>query len=95
MGITYRDVPLDTISADLPMVNRDGLARVVETRGAGMLRAAAIMADLAAFLPGRGVTLRPETAVRDLDPVTGRLGGETFDEIVVAAGAWLPALIPG
>jgi sarcosine oxidase/sarcosine oxidase subunit beta len=95
MGIAYRDIPLDTVAADLPMVNRDRLQRVVETQGAGMLRAGAITQALADFLPSQGVTLHPHRSITDFDPETGRLGGESFDSIVVAAGAWLPKLLPG
>ncbi len=34
MGIAYRDVPFDEVARTLPMVNRDGLLRVVDRRRA-------------------------------------------------------------
>jgi sarcosine oxidase/sarcosine oxidase subunit beta len=95
MGIAYRDVPAEEVAARLPMVNRAGLLRVVETHGAGLLRAGDVVRDLVAWLPAHGVTLRPETRITRLDPARGMLNDEIFDEIVVAAGAWLPALLPG
>ena len=95
MGIAYRDVPMDEVAMDLPMVNRHGLQRVVETGGAGLVRAADIVRDLVAWLPRHEVILRPHTEIHQFDPERGTLNNEGFDEIVIAAGAWLPQLLPG
>ena len=94
MGIPYRDVPFDEVARTLPMVNRDGLLRVVETHGAGLVRAGDVVRDLVAWLPTRGVTLRPGVAIGAIDAEHGRLDAEGFDAVVVAAGAWLPRLLP-
>lgn len=94
MGIPYRDIPEDEVARTLPMVERAGLRRVVETHGAGLLRAGDIMRDLASHLPSIGVTLRPDTRITDLDPERPTLAGESFDAIAIAAGAWLPRLLP-
>ncbi|MBC7636346.1 MAG: FAD-dependent oxidoreductase [Acetobacteraceae bacterium] len=93
MGVAYRDVPMDEVAASLPMVNRDGLLRVVETHGAGMLRADRIVAALARHLPTLGVTLRPHTRIADVDPERARLDGWQGDAVVVAAGAWVAKLL--
>ncbi len=97
LGIGFRDIPLDEIATTLPMLRRDGLRRVVETQGAGLLFAQRIVADLARFLASRGVTLVPGTAIDAIDAERGiaRAGGRLWsgDNLVVAAGAWLPRLL--
>jgi hypothetical protein len=50
---------MDEVARDLPMVNPEGLLRVVETQGAGLLLADRIVAGLAAHLAANGVELRP------------------------------------
>jgi len=93
MGIAYCDVPTEEVARDLPMVNRAGLLRVVETHGAGLLLADRTIADLARHLPGMGVTLRPNTHVRAVDPERARIDDWAGDAIVVAAGAWTQKLL--
>jgi glycine/D-amino acid oxidase-like deaminating enzyme len=97
LGIPFRDIPLDAVAAALPMLRRDGLLRVVETQGAGLLFAHRIVEDLVRFLPSRGVTLVPNTAIDTIDAERGiaRAGGRSWagDHLVVAAGAWLPRLL--
>jgi sarcosine oxidase len=65
----------------------------------GVLLADKAMAGLARVLPEGGVVLRPGAPVADVDPVAGtvRVVGEApqaFDAVVVAAGAWIPRLMP-
>jgi sarcosine oxidase/sarcosine oxidase subunit beta len=83
MAIPFRDVPMDEVVRDLPMVNRDGLLRVVETCGAGMLLADRIVAGLAAHLAAQGVDLRPNTRITHVDPEHGRLDDWQGDAVVV------------
>jgi sarcosine oxidase/sarcosine oxidase subunit beta len=89
----------DPAQAGAPMLNRDGVLRVVEVAGSGILRARAILDDLLALLPRLGVTLRGEAEVTavDADAGTVRLGDGTVvgaDAIVVAAGTGMGALLP-
>jgi sarcosine oxidase/sarcosine oxidase subunit beta len=97
LGIPFRDIPLGEVATALPMLRRDGLRRVVETRGAGLLFAQRIVEDLVRFLPSRGVTLVPNTAIDAIDAERGiaRAGSRSWsgDHLVVAAGAWLPRLL--
>lgn len=93
MGIPFRDVPMDEVARDLPMVNPDGLLRVVETQGAGLLLADRIVAGLAAHLAAQGVELRPHTRVARVDAERGRLDDWEGDAVVVAAGAWVDRLL--
>lgn len=93
MGIGYRDILLGDVARALPMVNRDGLQRVVETCGSGMLLAGRIMADLARHLDTAGVTLRANTHVSNVDPEHATIDGWSGDAVVVAAGAWVQKLL--
>jgi len=97
LGIAYRDIPLDGIAARLPMLRRDGLMRVVETQGAGLLFAQRIVDDLVTYLRSVGVTLIPHATVDAVDPERAivRSSGRTWsaDRVLVAAGAWLPRLL--
>jgi glycine/D-amino acid oxidase-like deaminating enzyme len=97
MGVPYRDVPTSEVAERLPMVNRAGLLRVVETRGAGLLLADRIVRDLADLLPRLGVTLHQGHEVTALDPERGRwrMGAADWaaDVVIVAAGAWIGKLL--
>ena len=98
LGIGYRDVPLDAATARYPMINPDGLNRVIETAGAGMLFPATIMTALVAALPGMGVDLVANCRVDHVDADAGVVvvDGERHrgDAVVVAAGAWVDRLVP-
>jgi sarcosine oxidase/sarcosine oxidase subunit beta len=98
MGIGFRDIPLNEIAQRFPMVNPDGLQRVVATDGAGMLFPVRILTDLVVLLGRLGVRLRTGTLVSEVDPEHGRLvaDGVTHqgDVVVVAAGAWADRLVP-
>jgi glycine/D-amino acid oxidase-like deaminating enzyme len=99
LDIPYRDIPLDTVAANLPMLRRDGLLRVVETQGAGLLFARRIVDDLVRYLPTRGVELVPHTAIDAVDAERAivRSGSRSWsgDRLLIAAGAWLPRLLGG
>ena len=99
MGIGFRDVALDDIERRFPMVRPEGVLRVVETDGAGMLFPVRILTDLVVLLGRLGVTLHTGALVSEVDPERGRLvaGGVAHagDVVVVAAGAWADRLVPG
>ena len=98
LGIGWRDVSLDDAARRFPMLEMDGLRRVVETEGAGLLFPARIMTDLVAKLSEMGVALHADAQVSAIDVERGRLqcDGKTRsgDHIVVAAGAWADRLVP-
>jgi sarcosine oxidase/sarcosine oxidase subunit beta len=89
----------DPARADVPMLNRDGVLRVVEVAGSGILRARAILDDLLTLLPRLGVTLRGETRVAAVNADSGtlRLDDGTMvsaDAVIVAAGTEAGHLLP-
>ena len=98
MGIGYRDIPLGEIPRRFPMVQPDGLWRVVETDGAGMLFPVRILTDMVVLLGRLGVRLHAETRVSAVDPERGTVtaNGVTHsaDMVIVAAGAWADRLVP-
>ena len=97
MGIPHRRLALGDLAAMLPMMRPDGIVEAFESGGAGELFAARIVTDLARWLREAGVALHPHTKVRDVDVDTGRFlanGWESADLVVIAAGAWLPAIHP-
>ena len=99
MGIGYRDIPLDEVPRRFPMVQPDGLWRVVETDGAGMLFPVRILTDMVVLLGRLGVRLHAETQVTAVDPERGTVVADgvthTGDRVIVAAGAWADRLVPG
>ncbi len=99
MGVGYRDMPLEEVGRRFPMVQAEGLERVVSTDGAGMLFPVRILTDLVVLLGRMGVRLRTGTPVSAVDPERGRVvaDGVTHggDVVVVAAGAWADRLVPG
>ena len=98
MGIAYRNVPLDEVERRFPMVRPEGLVRVVETEGAGMLFPSRILTDLVVLLGRMGVTLHAGGKVTEVDLERGTLvkNGRQYsgDTVVVAAGAWADRLVP-
>lgn len=94
-GLGFHELGAAELDA-LPMVARGGLLRAVEVAGSGMLRAAPICADLAAWL-GTRATLRLGVAVREVAPRRVGLEDGTrieADLVIAAAGAALPVLLP-
>ncbi len=98
LGVAYRDIQLDEVATRYPMINRDGLQRVVETAGAGMLFPSVIVTALVAALPGMGVQLVANCQVSHVDADAGIVvaDGERHrgDAVVIAAGAWVDRLVP-
>jgi len=98
MGIAHRPVSKAEIATRLPMLRQEGIAEAFEAEGAGMLFASRIVTALAKWLAEAGVALHPHSRVSDLDPETGSftVNGEPrqADAVAVAAGAWLPAILP-
>ena len=98
MGVACADIPLGEVAARFPMINPDGLTRVLETAGAGILYPIRIMTDLVKLLSARGVALHPNTLVESVDLDSGMLriqdGVVRGDAVVVTAGAWVNRLIP-
>lgn len=98
MGIGHREIPLAEVPGRFPMVRADGLQRVVETDGAGMLFPARILTDLVVLLSRLGVRLHAGVRVTEVDPDAGRLVADgqehAGDVVVIAAGAWADRLLP-
>jgi len=98
MGIGHREIALADVPGRFPMVQADGLRRVVETDGAGMLFPVRILTDLVVLLTRMGVRLHAGVRVTEVDPEAGRLVADgtahTGDVVVVAAGAWADRLEP-
>jgi sarcosine oxidase/sarcosine oxidase subunit beta len=96
--IGHRPLKPEEIVARLPMLRPDGIVEGFEAEGAGMLFASLIVTALARWLAEAGVELHPNSRVTDLDPEAGTfaVNGErkAADTVVVAAGAWLPAIYP-
>lgn len=98
MGIPCADIPLGDVAGRFPMLDPDGLTRVVETGGAGILYPIRIMTDLVKHLADLGVALHPDTPVEAVDLESGTLrthdGTRRGDAVVVTAGAWVNRLVP-
>ncbi|APT60192.1 FAD-dependent oxidoreductase (plasmid) [Roseomonas gilardii] len=98
LGVAYGDVPLDAVPGRYPMLNCDGVTRVVETGGAGVLFPSIIMTALVAALPGMGVQFVPSCKISAVNADAGEVvaNGERHraDAVVVAAGAWVDRLVP-
>jgi sarcosine oxidase/sarcosine oxidase subunit beta len=98
IGIGWREIPLEGIARDYPMIRTDGLTRAVEFSGGGALFPIRILTDLVVHLAARGVVFRQGTEVTSVDLEAGRLvaNGKAWsaDHIVIAAGAWVTRLLP-
>lgn len=71
----------------------------LHTDRAGVLFADRVVRDLADWLLANGARLRPNSRVSEIEADSGRIllgDGESFesDRVVVAAGAWVNALLP-
>ena len=83
----------------LPFVDLGTPRFALFTPTGGVLFAERILKDLARHLAARGVTLRARTPVAEVDPVralirTAAGREDRADALVIAAGAWAPALLP-
>ncbi|SEP67143.1 sarcosine oxidase/sarcosine oxidase subunit beta [Devosia sp. YR412] len=98
VGVSHRIISPAEVATRLPMLHADGVSSAFEAGGAGMLFANRIVTDLARWVAEHGVSLHPQTRVEDIDAAKGSLtaGGVRHDAdlVVVAAGAWVPELLP-
>jgi glycine/D-amino acid oxidase-like deaminating enzyme len=101
LGVPYELLDGPAAAALHPALDPDRVEVALHTPTGGVLLAERIVAALAAWLRRRsGVELRAGARVASLDPERGiaRLEGRgevAGDALVVAAGAWLPRLVPG
>ncbi|MFN4127656.1 NAD(P)/FAD-dependent oxidoreductase [Pannonibacter indicus] len=98
LGIPIRSLPLDGLAAMIPVLETSGIREAFEVGGTGVLFAARTITALAAWLAENGADLRPHSRVTDVDPdsatVTVNGSRESFDAVIVAAGAWVSDLVP-
>jgi len=98
-GIAHRRLDASELEARVPMLNPGGVTEALYLESGGFLRAAEIVAALAAHLPARGVRLMTGAEAVALDANAARValrdGRELAAErLVVAAGPWTPKLVP-
>lgn len=98
MNIGCTEIALAEAATHYPMINPDGVTKLVRTEGAGILYPIRIMTDLVKHIAARGVILHPNTLIEAVDPDAGSIrtasGTRTADIVVVTAGAWVNRLIP-
>lgn len=98
LNVSHRPVSRDEIVQRVPMLRAQGITSAFEAQGSGMLFADRIVSDLARWVAEHGVALHPYTKIDDIDAEAGSVwsSGTRYDAdlVVVAAGAWLPALLP-
>jgi sarcosine oxidase len=86
------------LARTLPQLDLPGSARGVLASPGGPLFADRIVTALARLCASQGVRIMPHCAVTEIDEAGSvrTQGGErlTADRVVVAAGAWLPRLLP-
>lgn len=98
-GIAHRRLGAAELEARVPMLDPGGVTDAIYLESGGFLRAAEIVAALAAHLPTLGVRVLTQTEVVALDADAARValrdGRELAgDRLVVAAGPWTPKLLP-
>jgi sarcosine oxidase/sarcosine oxidase subunit beta len=98
LRIAHHEIPVGDIASMYPMIRTEGLSRVLHTEGAGVLYPIRILTDLVSLLGRRGVKLHADTKVQAVDFESGtvvtKAGVVRGDAVVVAAGAWVNALVP-
>ena len=98
-GVPFRDIDLADVARRWPHILPGNAVGAFFVESGGVLLAGRIVQGLARWLAENGAQIRTETAVRGIEPENATLvlaGGERIkaDRIVVAAGAWLPRLLP-
>jgi glycine/D-amino acid oxidase-like deaminating enzyme len=83
----------DAFERRYPLLTGDRMVRAFHLPTGGTLHAGAIVENLAHHLMGRGVPIRPHTAVASIDPDRARVvladrAVVDADALVVATGAW-------
>lgn len=100
LGMPMTEIPVADLPRRFPLLDTEGVERAFWMATGGVLFAQDIVAGLVRHLESRPtVRLHPNTSVRDVDLDQGRvttLSGAVHaaDVVVVAAGAWLPRLLP-
>ncbi len=97
--IPFRKLEPDALAREFPLLRAERMHYALHLESGGILFAERIVSSLARHLATRGVRLEASTPVRDIDPARGRVviaDGTTIDAdlVIVAAGAWLPLLLP-
>jgi glycine/D-amino acid oxidase-like deaminating enzyme len=98
-GHQVRHLSKADLARDYPLVESANIDEAYSLESGGVLFADRIVAALAKRLAARGVEIRAQTRVADLDPDSGfvTLADGTVvgaDALVVAAGPWIPRLVP-
>ncbi len=99
LGLPYELLDGGRIGARLPMLDPGRVDSALYSPAGGALLADRIVAALAAWLRRERVTVHEHARVTGLDPARGSVrladgSSLTGDMLVVAAGAWLPRLVP-
>ena len=98
LGKAFHEIPLAEVPDRFPMIETEGLTRVVETEEGGMLFPIRILTDLTVWLGNNGVVFHSDARVGEVDPEAGTIvaNGQTHraDRIVIAAGAWVNKITP-
>jgi glycine/D-amino acid oxidase-like deaminating enzyme len=98
-GVPFHDIDVAEVPRRWPQILPGRAIGAFFVESGGALLAGRIVERLARWLGAQGAEIRTETAVRAVETDTGALvlaDGERIvaDRIVVAAGAWLPRLVP-
>jgi glycine/D-amino acid oxidase-like deaminating enzyme len=99
IGTPVEWLPPDEVERRFPLVHAGGIVRGFCLESGGVLYAERIVAALARRLEAAGAVLEPGTRISAVDPERGRVtladgGVRDADALVIAAGAWLPQLLP-
>lgn len=97
--IPFRRLEPAALAQEFPLLRAERMHYALHLHSGGVLFAERIVSSLARHLGARGVRFDTSTPVREVDPARGRVtldSGENIDAdvIIVAAGAWLPRLLP-
>jgi glycine/D-amino acid oxidase-like deaminating enzyme len=87
------------VAARFPLLSSEAIAGAFHTETGGVLLADRIVTALARHLAGRGATVVPHAQVHEIDPLTAAVTladgrRREADAVVIAAGAWVPRLVP-
>jgi glycine/D-amino acid oxidase-like deaminating enzyme len=98
-GVPFRRLDMAQFARAYPLLDYENLHAALFLDSGGTLFAEPIIADLARYLPTRGVRLETHAPVRDVDPDRARAvlaDGWVIeaDLMIVAAGPWAPRLLP-